>query len=329
MNTKEEEEPAIYNRFRRIETDLSCSHSPSYSIRLYPSISVVRFLPVFRTIAKRVWLTSARNTRKLKVMSNSVSPLLELKHVSVMRGNRLVLDDMSLRIEDGQHVVIMGPNGSGKSTLIKTITREIYPLSRDDSYVRVFGRDRWDVSQLRTLLGVVSNETKPFATRRVTCRDAVVSGLLGSVGLWPHQQVAPEQREKAESLLEALDVAHLADRSMSDVSSGEGRRVLIARALVHGPRALLLDEPSNSLDIFAQTELHQTMRKLAQSGIALLLITHHLPDVVPEIKRIIFLRGGRIVGDGTKEELLTKESLHKLFGCPVELVKRNGCFHIW
>lgn len=245
-----------------------------------------------------------------------------------MRGSRVVLHDINLRIETGQHVAIMGPNGSGKSTLIKTITREVYPLARDGSFMKVFGNERWDISNLRMLLGVVSNDTKPFCTRRVTGYEAVVSGLFGSVGLWPHQQVTPEQRDKAETLLRTLDVAYLADRPMKEMSAGESRRVLIARALVHGPRALLLDEPSNSLDISAQLELRRSMRKLAQSGIALLLITHNLPDVIPEINRVIFLRNGQIVDDGPKARLLARESLQNLFGCPVELTTRQGYYYM-
>jgi iron complex transport system ATP-binding protein len=106
------------------------------------------------------------------------------------------------------------------------------------------------------------------------------------------------------------------------------RRIMIARALVHNPRALLFDEPSNSLDVFAQIELRRTMSKLAQAGIALLLITHHLPDVVPEIERVIFMRDGRIAGDGPKPELLTSGRISALFGCPVQVTQQDGYYHL-
>ena len=245
-----------------------------------------------------------------------------------MRGPRLILHDLDLTVQQGEHVAILGPNGSGKSTLIKTITRELYPLQREGSCMQIFGQDLWDVSSLRTLLGVVSNDTSPFCSRPITGFEAVLSGFLSSVGLWPHQRVAPEMRDKAYELLSMLEVSHLADRKVGEMSAGEARRVMIARALVHEPRALLFDEPSNSLDVFAQNELRHAMRKLARAGIALLLVTHHLPDIIPEIERIIFMRDGRIAGDGPKMELLKAQSLQAVFGCPIELLQRDGYYYL-
>jgi iron complex transport system ATP-binding protein len=255
-------------------------------------------------------------------------PLIDLRNVCVMRGPRLVLHDLNLTVETGEHVAILGPNGSGKSTLIKTITRELYPVQRDGSHMLIFGQERWDISILRSLLGVVSNDIVPFCSRPVSGYEAVVSGFFSSVGLWPHQRPTAQMRQKADALLSMLEVPHLAGRNVGEMSAGEARRVMIARALVHEPRALLFDEPSNSLDVFAQGELREAMRKLAQAGIALLLITHHLPDIIPEIERVIFMREGRIFADGPKADLLTEDSLAGLFGCPIELAERDGYFHV-
>jgi len=261
-------------------------------------------------------------------MTNSTAPLIELRNISIVRNGRVVLHDLNLRIECGEHVAIMGPNGSGKSTLIKTITRELYPLYDPHSSMALFGQESWNVSELRSMLGIVTNDVAPFYFRPITGRDAVLSGFFSSVGVSRHQEVMPEMREKTDELLKWLEISHLADRVISEMSSGEVRRVMIARALVHAPKALLFDEPSNSLDVFAQIELRRIMSKLAQSGIALLLITHHLPDVVPEIERVIFMRDGRIVGDGAKPELLTAESIGALFGCPVQVTQQDGHYHL-
>jgi iron complex transport system ATP-binding protein len=255
-------------------------------------------------------------------------PLIELHDVSVVRSGRVVLHGLNLRIEAGEHVAIMGPNGSGKSTLIKTITRELYPLYDGISSMKLFGQATWNVAELRSMLGIVTNDVDAFYGREVTGHDAVLSGYFSSVGLPQYREIKPEMQEKTEELMDWLEVAHLAERVVSEMSSGEARRVMIARALVHDPKALLFDEPSNSLDVFAQVELRHTMSKLAQSGIALLLITHHLPDVVPEIERVIFMRDGRIVGDGTKPELLTTERLSALFGCPVQVTRQDGYYHL-
>jgi len=255
-------------------------------------------------------------------------PLIELRNVSVVRSGRSVLHGLNLRIEAGEHVAIMGPNGSGKSTLIKTITRELYPLFDPSSSMRLFGQETWNVRELRTMLGIVTNDIDPFYVRPITGEDAVLSGFFSSVGLGRYHEVTPSMYEKTSEVMTWLEIAHLAGRVIGEMSSGEVRRVMIARALVHAPRALLFDEPSNSLDVFAQVELRHTMSKLAQSGIALLLITHHLPDVVPEIERVIFMREGRIFGDGAKSELLSAEWLGRLFGCPVQVTRQGGYYHL-
>jgi iron complex transport system ATP-binding protein len=113
------------------------------------------------------------------------------------------------------------------------------------------------------------------------------------------------------------------------MSSGEARRVLIARALVHNPKALLLDEPTTSLDLFAQHELREILRQLAISGIGMILVTHHLSDIIPEIERVVLLREGRVIADGPKQELLTETTLSGLFGIPVSLARRDGYYHLW
>lgn len=256
-------------------------------------------------------------------------PLLELDHVTVMRGATVALDDVTLRIRSGEHVAILGPNGCGKSTLIKTITRECYPLARATSSMSILGRERWDVSELRTLMGIVSNDLSALCARDITGYEVVLSGFFSSIGIWPRQHVTAAMRDKADEVLERLEVPYLRGRPMTAMSSGEARRVLIARALVHDPRALLLDEPSSSLDIRAQGELSEAMRMLARDGVAIVVVTHHLPDIIPEIERVILLRGGRVAADGAKADVLTASNLGRLFGRPVELARRDGYFHAW
>ncbi|HLH41975.1 MAG TPA: ATP-binding cassette domain-containing protein [Bryobacteraceae bacterium] len=255
--------------------------------------------------------------------------LIEFERVSVRRGSTLALDDISLRIGSGEHVAIIGPNGCGKSTLIKAITRECYPLAREGSRLTILGRDRWNVFELRTLLGIVSNDLMAFCTRDVTGMDLTLSGFFSSIGIWPHQQATREMRERAERVLAHLEVSHLAERFTEEMSSGEARRVLLARALVHEPRALILDEPSTALDLFAQRELRQILRKLAQSGVGIVMVTHHLSDLIPEIERVILMQQGRIAADGARREILTAERLSGLFGLPVNLAEQDGYYHLW
>src|SRR5438270_5026575 len=206
-----------------------------------------------------------------------------------MRGENLVLKEFTLTIGAGEHVAILGPNGCGKSTLIKTITRECYPLANPDSSVSILGETFWNVVDLRSMLGIVSNDLMTQCTREITGFEIVLSGFFSSIGIWPNHHVTDAMRQKTHQVLELLEAPHLADKPVDEMSSGEGRRMLIGRALVHDPRALLLDEPSTSLDLFAQHELRETIRSLARAGLGIVLVTHHLSDIIPEIERIIFL----------------------------------------
>ncbi|WP_005032110.1 ABC transporter ATP-binding protein [Holophaga foetida] len=255
--------------------------------------------------------------------------LVVFRNVSVYRGSTLALDRIDLRIEQGEHLAILGPNGSGKSTLVKAIFQECYPLATDDSHFSVFGRQRWNLAELRSKLGVVSNDPGLFGSRPITGLEAVLSGFFSSIGLWPHLEVSPWMRHRAEDVLHLLEAGHLADRCVSEMSSGEARRILVARALVHDPCTLVFDEPSNSLDLFAQDELRQIMRHLAGKGITILLVTHHLPDIIPEIKRVIFVKGGKITQDGPKDHLLTASHLRELFQVDLEVTTRNQFYHAW
>jgi len=260
--------------------------------------------------------------------SSDKEPFLLLQHVNVARGENVVLHDISLRIEPGEHVAILGPNGCGKSTLIKTITCECYPLVLPETRVRIFGRERWDLTELKKRLGVVSAELPGRQTRTTTGMDAVLSGFFSSSTLWPNLTVTAAMRERAAAVMAQLDATRLASKLLGEMSAGEQRRVMIGRALVQSSEMLLLDEPSNALDIAAQRELRQLLRKLARDGVGILLITHLLADIPPEIERVIMLKEGRIFADGPKEQLITRERLRDLFGVDVELTVEDGFYHI-
>jgi len=261
---------------------------------------------------------------------NSMEPaLVDLKNVRVVRGDNVALDDFSLRINAGEHVAILGPNGCGKSTLIKTITRECYPVIREGSSITILGQTRWNIFQLRTVLGIVSNDLMQDVTSETSGREVVLSGFFSSTRIFDHQTVQPSHRKRADAVLERLGVSHLADRPVAEMSSGEAKRILVARALVHDPQTLLFDEPSNSLDVYAQHGLRETMRSLAQSGIGIVLVTHHLSDVIPEIERVVLMGKGKIQADGRKEDLLNPEEISRLFGIRVDITRRDGYYHLW
>jgi iron complex transport system ATP-binding protein len=256
--------------------------------------------------------------------------MIEIKNVSKWYGSFQVLTDNTTMIKKGDVVVVCGPSGSGKSTLIKTVTRELYtrwPPPRCE--MRILGQQIWNVWELRSWMGIVTNDLVQLCTQPYSVFETILSGFHSSVGIWPYHPVTPEMEARAEELLDYLEIRHLRERLMTELSSGEARRAVIARALAHSPKALLLDEPTNSLDIRAMAELRDAMRKLAQTGVAVILVTHHLPDIIPEIDRVICMRGGKVFQDGPKREMLTAERLSELFGMPITVEERDGFYHMW
>jgi iron complex transport system ATP-binding protein len=252
-----------------------------------------------------------------------------MEKVNVARGENIVLHDVNLTIATGEHLAILGPNGCGKSTLIKTITCECYPIAEEGMVVELLGRPRWDLSQLRQHLGVVEANLPGERTAVTRGVDAVVAGFFSASTLWPNLHVTPEMRTRAHEALEKMQATRLAEKLVGQMSAGEQRRIMIARALVHNPQMLLLDEPSNALDIAAQRELREALRLVVKEGTGIIMVTHHLADILPEMKRIIMMRQGRIVADGPREELITAPRLKDLFGVDVTLVERDGYWHHW
>ena len=256
------------------------------------------------------------------------TPLLELANVSVLRGGRAVLSDFALTIGAHERVAIVGPNGAGKSTLLKLVTRECYPVPSAATICRIFGHERWNVRDLRTQLGIVTNDLAAALAAHDTVREIVLSGYFSAVSLERENEVAAEMETAAMEALERLGATHLADRTLGTLSSGEARRALIARALVHRPLALVFDEPTTSLDFVAQRDVRRAMRTLANDGVGIVLVTHDLGDIVPEIDRVVLVRHGRIVRDGRKSDVLVPAALAELFGEPVEIERREGWYAV-
>jgi iron complex transport system ATP-binding protein len=278
--------------------------------------------------------------------TNSTECFLRMRNVNVALGDRVVLHDINLTINAGEHVAILGANGCGKSTLIRTMNCELYPIVLPGMEVNIFGRPRWDLTQLRQHFGVVSDshlglystsrapDTAGSATGRTSGFDAVLAGFFSASTLWPNLIVTEEMRDRSAHALARVDASHLATQPVGEMSAGEKRRILIARALVHRPQQLLLDEPSNALDLAAQRNLRETMRNLmlpknGEQSTGLILVTHHLNDIPPEIERVILMRQGRILNDGPRAELLTAPVLSELFQTEVRLGEHEGWLHSW
>src|SRR5271155_963492 len=163
-----------------------------------------------------------------------MAPFLHLAHVNVARGDNIVLHDINLTVNTGEHIAILGPNGCGKSTLIKTMTCECYPIVHPDTRVRIFGRERWDLTELKKRLGVVSPELPGRPTLHTSGRDAVLTGFFSSSTLWPNliSSITPEMQTRTDEVLQRINATHLRDKPVGEMSAGEQRRIMIGRALV-------------------------------------------------------------------------------------------------
>ncbi len=259
-------------------------------------------------------------------MSNA--PLIDIHNATIYRGNTRVFDNFDLTIEQHEQVAILGPNGSGKTTLLKVVNREIYPVLQDDSWVRILGRSTWNVWELRSHIGVVSHDLQARYRDTTLGLDVVLSGYFSSVGIHGilAGRINDAQKIRAQQVMHELGVESLADTPLRNMSTGQQRRCLLGRALVHDPDTLILDEPTAGLDLTASFDYLARIRDLVGKGKNIVVVTHLLNEIPPDIERIVLLREGAIVADGPKEEVLTEENLLMTYGTPIKLARVDGYY---
>lgn len=259
-------------------------------------------------------------------MTAPSTPLLQLTDAVVRRAGKNILEVPSFSLAEGESMALLGPNGAGKSTFISLITREVFPLHRDVPPVVFRGRERCTLQEVKSCVGVVSATMQDSMTVHVPALDIVCGGLFGTLGVPRQYTVTDEGRERALRALRMLGVGELAERDVTTLSSGQARRVLIARALVNDPDVLVFDEPCTGLDPQGMYHVRQSMRELAQAGKSLILVTHYPEDVIPEIDRIVMIKDGLVFADGTKERLLTSERMSSLFDVPLTVEETDGYY---
>ena len=252
--------------------------------------------------------------------------LLEIRDATIWRGTTCVFDKLTLDIEQHERVAILGPNGSGKTTLLETIDRELYPVAKSGSYIRILGKDRWNVWQLRQHIGVVSNDLQHRYTASTPAIEVVVSGFYSSIGVHGtlRDRVTPDQVAVAMETLSWLGLESLSKTPLQNMSSGQQRRCLLARALVHDPATLILDEPTSGLDFAASFDYLDRIRRLARDGRNIIIVTHHLNEIPPEVDRVILLQAGKVAADGPKADILTEETLSAVYEVPIRVAEVEG-----
>ena len=256
------------------------------------------------------------------------SKVIEIKNATVYRGDTRVFRNFNLEIASGQSTALLGPNGAGKTTLLKLLACELYPVVEDGSYVRVLGRERWNVWDLRNHLGIISNDLQNEYLGYVTGEDVVLSGFYSSIGTYRYQTFTQEQKARVAGILHELCIHELRTKQYAAMSTGQQRRFLLARALVNEPENLILDEPTSGLDLKATFHYLETVRGLLLRGQTVILVTHHVHEIPPEIQHVVLLDEGRVVAEGEKSRILNDHSLSALFDTPIRLVDANGYYQV-
>ncbi len=256
------------------------------------------------------------------------APLIEIRNATIYRGSTRVFEKFSLTIAQHEHVAILGPNGSGKTTLLKVVNREIYPVVRDDSWVRILGKSSWNVWELRSHIGLVSHDLQARYRSRTSALNVVLSGYLSSVGIHGSlaSRITAEQKKQAQRILADLGVAELAGTPLGEMSTGQQRRCLLGRALVHDPDTLILDEPTAGLDLSASFDYLARVRRLVLQGKTIVLVTHQLNEIPPDIERVVLLKEGTVIADGPQSEVLTAENLSKTYDTEIKVAQVDGYY---
>lgn len=254
--------------------------------------------------------------------------LIDIRNATVWRGKTRVFESLNLTIEQHEHVAILGPNGCGKTTLLKLLNRELYAVDTAGSWVRVLGKERANVWQLRQHIGIVSHDLQQRYTPTTTAMEVVLSGFFSSIGV--HGTLASRIEEAhldaASASLAELGMDALANTALESMSTGQQRRCLLARALVHEPDTLILDEPTAGLDFQASFDYLARLRQLAREGRNIIVVTHHLNEIPPQVSRIVLLNEGRVVADGGKQEVLTSATLSEVYKTPIRVAEIDGYF---
>jgi iron complex transport system ATP-binding protein len=258
--------------------------------------------------------------------TTTVPHIIHIKNATVYRGPHCVFDNFSLAIPQGDNTAILGPNGAGKSTLLKLLLRELYPVFQEESFIRIFGQDTWNVWDLRAHFGIVSHELQQHYLGSVRGRNVILSGYDSSIDTGFHRRFNAREQEQAEQLMDMLGIPHLQDRLFAEMSTGEQRRFLLGRALINDPDTLILDEPTSGLDIRACFQYLALIRRLMHTGKVVILVTHHIHEIPPEITHVILLKNGTVLAEGDKTTMLTDAHLTTLFETPVKLVHANGFY---
>ncbi len=256
--------------------------------------------------------------------------IIEFENIDVGYDEKVVLKDINLKIKSGEHFAILGANGSGKSTLMKLIQSQIHPRQTKNFKKEIFGKSRYSIFELKKELGVITNDLRNYFEKEggyLSGFEVVLSGYYSSIGIFTHQDFTKEQIKKALEVMDFLEIIDLKDKKVSSMSTGQLRKCIVARALIHDPKAFVLDEPTVGLDIKAQINFIKLLQKISLKS-TIILVTHHLEEIFPEIKNVALIYNNTIFKIGKKEDILNSENLSTVFDIKIEVKQKNERYYI-
>ena len=248
--------------------------------------------------------------------------ILSISGLRIQRGDTIILNDLSWQVKQGEHWVILGSNGSGKTSLLSALAAYLTP---SEGTVEVlgerFGESDW--RELRKSIGMVSSSVRQRMADEEVALETVVSGKYAMIDFWG--RVTPGDRRAAIRILKQIECMHLAERPWGVLSQGERQRILIGRALMAKPRLLILDEPCSGLDPVAREHFLNFIQRLGRqkNAPALVLVTHHVEEIMPVFTHVLILKSGRVLANGLKKEVLSSQRLGKAFGARMRLSVSN------
>jgi len=263
-----------------------------------------------------------RTTQRHRVTEPRARSVIEITGLRVER-EALILDGLDWTVRRGEHWAILGANGSGKTSLLSTLTGYM-PLTygRIALLGKVYGQADW--RNLRKRVGIVSSSVHQMMAGHENTLETIISGRHAMIGMWG--EIAAKERAQALKILRQIEAVLIQDRPWRVLSQGERQRVLIGRALMARPELLILDEPCAGLDPVAREHFVQFLERLARRRGAptLVLVTHHVEEIMPSFSHVLILKDGRVLASGTKTSILTSATLSRAFHASVRLRRNRG-----
>ncbi|MFT5836338.1 MAG: iron complex transport system ATP-binding protein [Sulfurimonas sp.] len=266
----------------------------------------------------------------MKENENDSTDIINFENIYANYETIPVLEGINLKIKMNEHWVILGANGSGKSTLIKLLLNDLYPNPKYPFKKQIFAQERWSIFELKKHLGIITNDLHTnfqINGSFLTAYEVVLSGFYSSIGVFKHQDFSSQEHEKALEVLEFLEISQIKDKKVHQMSTGQLRRCIIGRALIHNPKAFILDEPTVGLDIKAQNSFIKLIQKLSKKA-SIILVTHHIEEIFQEVTHIALMNNKTIFKQGKKEDILTSQNLSQIFEIKINLQEENNRYYI-